>query len=229
MSTIAAFETLKDVISFPIKLALRFTIPDCRVESMRKWCGLSLMCCVAWIGGLSYVISWMVCIIGTIFSYKTRSFVVFRKYTFSNLHTGGTFGIPDSVSGLTFLAAGTSFPEVLSSVIVARQGLGSMGLSNSVGSNTFDILVCLGLPWLIQSIILTSNDNDYISIHSGGLEYSATLLVASMIILYLIIAFNDYVLDTKVGISCLLMYLVFITVACLLEMNVFFPVNLPPC
>lgn len=153
----------------------------------------------------------------------------FRKYTFSNSHTGGTFGIPDSVSGLTFLAAGTSFPEVLSSVIVARQGLGSMGLSNSVGSNTFDILVCLGLPWLIQSVILTSNDNDYISIHSGGLEYSATLLVASMIILYLIIAFNDYVLDTKVGISCLLMYLVFITVACLLEMNVFFPVNLPPC
>ena len=27
-----------------------------------------------------------------------------------------------------------------------------MGLSNSIGSNTFDILLCLGLPWLIKSL-----------------------------------------------------------------------------
>lgn len=86
MSTITAFETLKDVISFPIKLALRFTIPDCRVESMRKWCGLSLMCCVAWIGGLSYVISWMVCIIGTIFSYKTRTLSFSKIHIFQFAH-----------------------------------------------------------------------------------------------------------------------------------------------
>ena len=60
---------------------------------------------------------------------------------------------PDSVMGLTFLAAGTSLPEAVSSVIVTAQGYGSMGISNSLGSNTFDILLCLGLPWLIKTLI----------------------------------------------------------------------------
>lgn len=36
--------------------------------------------------------------------------------------TGDTLSIPDSVMGITFLAAGTSVPEAVSSVIVAKQG-----------------------------------------------------------------------------------------------------------
>jgi Ca2+/Na+ antiporter len=56
---------------------------------------------------------------------------------------GYTFKIPDSVMGLTFLAIGTSVPEVFSSLIVSRQGKGSMAVSNSIGSNTFDILVSI--------------------------------------------------------------------------------------
>lgn len=55
--------------------------------------------------------------------------------------------------GLTFLAAGTSVPEAVSSIIVTNQGHGSMGISNSIASNTFDILLCLGLPWLIKSLV----------------------------------------------------------------------------
>jgi Ca2+/Na+ antiporter len=35
---------------------------------------------------------------------------------------GDTLKIPDSVMGITFLAAGTSVPEAVSSVIVAKQG-----------------------------------------------------------------------------------------------------------
>ncbi len=35
---------------------------------------------------------------------------------------GFTFGIPDSVMGITFLAAGSSVPDALSSVLVVRQG-----------------------------------------------------------------------------------------------------------
>lgn len=60
--------------------------------------------------------------------------------------------IPDSVMGLTFLAAGTSVPEAVSSIIVTKQGHGEMGISNSIGSNTFDILLCLGLPWLVKAL-----------------------------------------------------------------------------
>lgn len=43
--------------------------------------------------------------------------------------------------GLTFLAAGTSIPDLITSVIVARKGLGDMALSSSIGSNMFDVTI----------------------------------------------------------------------------------------
>lgn len=67
---------------------------------------------------------------------------------------GATLGIPDTVMGLTFVAAGVSIPDALSSIAVIKEGYGDMAVSNAVGSNVFDILVCLGLPWLIQTTIL---------------------------------------------------------------------------
>lgn len=39
------------------------------------------------------------------------------------MSAGDTLKIPDSVMGITFLAAGTSVPEAVSSVIVAKQGM----------------------------------------------------------------------------------------------------------
>lgn len=62
--------------------------------------------------------------------------------------------------GLTFLAAGTSIPEAVSSVIVTKQGHGAMGISNSIGSNTFDILLCLGLPWFIKAYYLPAVEGE---------------------------------------------------------------------
>lgn len=66
---------------------------------------------------------------------------------------GHTIGIPSVIMGLTLLAAGTSVPDLLTSVIVARMGEGDMALSSSIGSNIFDILVGLPLPWICYSAI----------------------------------------------------------------------------
>ena len=65
---------------------------------------------------------------------------------------GATVGIPSVVMGLTFLAAGTSIPDLLTSVIVAKQGEGDMAVSSSIGSNIFDVAVGLPLPWLCYTI-----------------------------------------------------------------------------
>lgn len=45
-----------------------------------------------------------------------------RVFLFFFCSAGDTLKIPDSVMGITFLAAGTSVPEAVSSVIVAKQG-----------------------------------------------------------------------------------------------------------
>jgi len=57
------------------------------------------------------------------------------------------------VIGLTLLAIGTSFPDFISSLYSARKGLGDMAISNTLGSNVFDVLIGLGLPWFCSSIV----------------------------------------------------------------------------
>jgi sodium/potassium/calcium exchanger 4 len=56
--------------------------------------------------------------------------------------------------GLTFVAAGTSFPDFLASMLVAKKGLADMAVSNAFGSNIFDLLLGLGLPWWMQTGVI---------------------------------------------------------------------------
>ena len=63
-------------------------------------------------------------------------------------------GIPPVIVALTLLAAGTSAPDLIASVDVARAGRGGMAVANAVGSNTFDLLVGLALPWTIALSVL---------------------------------------------------------------------------
>ncbi|EDV32682.1 uncharacterized protein Dana_GF22022, isoform A [Drosophila ananassae] len=194
------------LIIWPIHLLFRIAIPDCKKAKNNKIFPLTFIMCIVWIGSLSYVVAWMITIIGD------------------------TLKIPDSVMGITFLAAGTSVPEAVSSVIVAKRGHGSMGICNSIGSNTFDILLCLGVPWLIKAVFFPIQPGqNYVAINSAGLEYSAITLLSTLFLLYLTFSTNKFKLDKKVGTACLVMYLVFMVFASLIELNVFFRVNLPTC
>jgi len=58
-------------------------------------------------------------------------------------------GVSDLVIGLTIVAAGTSMPEVATSVTAALKGERDIAVGNVVGSNTFNILGCLGLSGLV--------------------------------------------------------------------------------
>ena len=52
-----------------------------------------------------------------------------------------TMEIDEETMGLTVLAAGTSIPDLITSVLVARKGHGDMAVSSSVGSNLFDVTI----------------------------------------------------------------------------------------
>jgi cation:H+ antiporter len=58
-------------------------------------------------------------------------------------------GVSDLVIGLTIVAAGTSMPEVATSITAAIKGERDIAVGNVVGSNTFNILGCLGLAGLV--------------------------------------------------------------------------------
>ena len=84
---------------------------------------------------------------------------------------GFTLGIPDTVMGLTFIAAGVSVPDCLSGVAVVKEGHGDMAISNAIGSNVFDILMCLGLPWFLKTCVISPGSTVRV-VHKGGVKQS---------------------------------------------------------
>uniref|UniRef100_A0A8B9JJN0 Solute carrier family 24 member 4a n=1 Tax=Astyanax mexicanus TaxID=7994 RepID=A0A8B9JJN0_ASTMX len=194
---------LKFIFSWPILVLLYFTVPNCAKPRWERFFMLSFFLSTLWIAVFSYFMVWMVTIIGY------------------------TLGIPDVIMGITFLAAGTSVPDCIASLIVARQGLGDMAVSNTIGSNVFDILVGLGVPWGIQTMAV--NYGSVVVINSRGLVYSVVLLLGSVALTVLGIHVNKWKLDFKLGMYVLILYGVFLCFSILIEYNVFTFVNLPMC
>ncbi|KAL3052307.1 hypothetical protein OYC64_004957 [Pagothenia borchgrevinki] len=194
---------LKWLISWPLLLMLFVTVPNCAKPRWEKFFMLSFFLATVWIAVFSYFMVWMVTIIGY------------------------TLGIPDVIMGITFLAAGTSVPDCIASLIVARQGLGDMAVSNTIGSNVFDILVGLGAPWAIQTMCVSYGSE--VMINSKGLLYSVVLLLGSVALTVMGIHVNKWRLDTKLGIYVLVLYAIFLCFSVMIEYNVFTFVNLPMC
>jgi cation:H+ antiporter len=64
------------------------------------------------------------------------------------------FGVSELVIGLTIIAAGTSLPEVATSVLATLRGERDIAVGNVVGSNTFNILGVLGVSALVAPVEL---------------------------------------------------------------------------
>ena len=62
---------------------------------------------------------------------------------------GQIFDTPSFLWGITVVAAGTSVPDAFVSMRLARQGRGVTSIANVLGSNTFDLLVCIPAGVLI--------------------------------------------------------------------------------
>ncbi len=62
------------------------------------------------------------------------------------------FGISEAVIGLTIVAAGTSMPELATSLVAALRKQPDIAIGNIVGSNVFNILGILGLASIISPI-----------------------------------------------------------------------------
>merc|ERR1719269_414035 len=80
-------------------------------------------------------------------------FLVYCVEMFSAAILGGGNNVT-VVMSFTLLAAGTSIPDLVSSMAVARAGEGDMAVSSSIGSNIFDILVGLPIPWVIKIVFI---------------------------------------------------------------------------
>ncbi|NXD83203.1 NCKX2 protein, partial [Halcyon senegalensis] len=178
------------LIVFPIVFPLWVSLPDVRKPSSRKFFPITFFGSISWIAFFSYLMVWWA------------------------HQVGETIGISEEIMGLTILAAGTSIPDLITSVIVARKGLGDMAVSSSVGSNIFDITVGLPLPWLLYAVI---NSFAPVTVSSNGLFCAIVLLFIMLLFVILSIAFCKWKMNKILGFLMFGLYFVFLIVSVLLE------------
>lgn len=183
------FGLVKFVFLFPLVATLSLTIPDTRRPGLGKYCYLSFFLSIVWIGVYSYfMVGWTETV-------------------------GATLGIPTFIMGLTFLAAGTSVPDLLSSVIVARMGEGDMAVSSSIGSNIFDILVGLPFPWTIYNLVKPKGE--YVTISAAGVWLNIMILLGMLLLIIVAIHFQGWKLTKCLGLTMFFFYFLYLLQAIL--------------
>ncbi|XP_038190648.1 sodium/potassium/calcium exchanger 2 isoform X2 [Arvicola amphibius] len=181
------------LIVLPIVFPLWITLPDVRKPASKKFFPVTFFGAITWIAVFSYLMVWWA------------------------HQVGETIGISEEIMGLTILAAGTSIPDLITSVIVARKGLGDMAVSSSVGSNIFDITVGLPLPWLLYTIIHRFTP---VTVSSNGLFCAIVLLFIMLLFVILSIALCKWRMNKILGFIMFGLYFVFLVVSVLLENKV---------
>ena len=99
-------------------------------------------------------------------------------------------------------------------------GYGDMALANSIGSNIFEVLFCLGIPWMVE----TASSGKSLDVMGGMMFVSICLIISSLIPLVLI-SLNSWIIDRKLGGIMILMYILFIVLDTYYELET----SPPPC
>uniref|UniRef100_A0A8C0HCU2 Sodium/potassium/calcium exchanger 1 n=1 Tax=Chelonoidis abingdonii TaxID=106734 RepID=A0A8C0HCU2_CHEAB len=174
----------------PIVFPLWLTVPDVRNPRSRNFFAITFLGAIVWIAAFSYIMVWWA------------------------HQVGETIGISEEIMGLTILAAGTSIPDLITSVIVARKGLGDMAVSSSVGSNIFDITVGLPVPWFLYSVC---NGLSPVAVSSNGLFCAIVLLFIMLLFVIISIALSKWKMNKLLGLTMFALYFVFLIISVMLE------------
>mmetsp|Transcript_43520 Transcript_43520/g.87741 ORF Transcript_43520/g.87741 Transcript_43520/m.87741 type:complete len:578 (-) Transcript_43520:390-2123(-) len=117
-------------LQFPVRFFLKLTIPDMDNPKMQHLYPVSFVMSMFWLAICAYSV----------------------VAACDGIHED--FGISVTVLGFTVAAAGTSFPNVFSGMVVAKQGKTSMAIANALGANVQNVFLALAVPWAIQTWVI---------------------------------------------------------------------------
>lgn len=110
-----------------------------------------------------------------------------------------SLGISETVVGLTIVAAGTSLPELATSVVAARKGSSAIAIGNVVGSNIFNIFFVMGMCATIAPMKV------------GNISYiDLALMLVSMLMLWGF-SFSKRKIERWEGALLIIVYLIYLS------------------
>ncbi len=122
-----------------------------------------------------WAISSLICIIGLGFLILGAQWLVSGSVSLAEM-----LGISNTIIGLTIVAAGTSLPEVATSVVATYRGEKELAIGNVVGSNTFNLLGIMGCAALVSGDGIPI-DAEMFWIHLPVMVVSTLVLIPMMV------------------------------------------------
>jgi solute carrier family 8 (sodium/calcium exchanger) len=138
--------------------------------------------------------------------------------------------IKPGVTAITFVAIGTSIPDTFASRIAAQQErYGDEAVGNVTGSNSVNVFLGLGLPWVIASIYYSSKGEDFYH-PAKGLGISVALFLGVSLVGIAVLVIRRHVVGGELGGSArgryisatifISLWLIYVTVASLAQYGI---------
>lgn len=109
-----------------------------------------------------------------------------------------TFGMSNTLIGLTIVAIGTSLPELVTSIVAAKKGEADLALGNVIGSNIFNLLLVLGISSTVHTI----------KVEFDSIIDTLLLLIVNVVVLAIVLKKKSSI-GKGVGVFMILMYVVY--------------------
>ena len=112
---------------------------------------------------------------------------------------GCVMGLTPGVTAITFVAIGTSLPDTFASMKAAQESPNAdAAVGNVTGSNSVNVFLGLGLPWVIAVIYSSNNDEEY-KVPASGLSLSVVLFLSCCLVGVAILIFRRCYVKGELG------------------------------
>lgn len=95
----------------------------------------------------------------------------------NSVEIANTLGVSEKIIGLTIVAAGTSLPELVTSIVAATKKNSDIAIGNVIGSNIFNILLIFSISSIIKPIEYNPKFNLDLLILIGGTIFLFTSML----------------------------------------------------
>ena len=130
-----------------------------------------------------------------------------------------SFGVSNTIIGITIVALGTSLPELSTGLMAAFKKQTDFAIGNILGSNIYNILGILGISSLITDLHIPFNLSRKIQIEEIGLHlkfpsitYDASFILILTFIFILLLRKRAFI-GRKIGLSFVLIYVAYIFIS----------------
>jgi solute carrier family 8 (sodium/calcium exchanger) len=145
---------------------------------------------------------------------------------------GCVIGLKPAITAISFVALGTSLPDTFASRQAALESkTADAAIGNVTGSNSVNVFLGLGLPWMIATIYKKTKEDSHYYYPAGSLAFSVVLYLSTSVTCFVVLIVRRYCVGAELGgmngtvkwitgIFCICLWLIYLIMSALQIMGI---------